>query len=57
MTEIEKQVQEYLEGDRQWTRNLRLSHARMKLSQAKDDHGKTFWKLVIKANSQGPNYG
>jgi hypothetical protein len=45
-------VNEYLKQDRQWTRECRIDHARLKLRQcnALDVHGRKFWLLVLEAN-------
>jgi len=51
MTEMEVRVQEYLEADRQWTRNCRLIKARAEFLRAKSPEDKEFWKQIINANS------
>lgn len=52
MTTVEQDAEDYIKGDRQWTRTCRLAHARLMLSLELTEDGKTFWRLVVKANSR-----
>ncbi len=40
-------VQAFIESDRQWTRELRVAHAKFMLSEAVGEDDKEFWKAVL----------
>lgn len=42
-------VKDYLESDRQWTRELRIANARWHLAQATEDADREFWTAVLHA--------
>lgn len=47
------QIDDFLKSDRQWTRSLRIAHAKYQVKRAKkrkDADGMTFWKEVITRN-------
>jgi hypothetical protein len=47
-------LEEWLAQDRQWTRPLRLAHARFRLETATTDPDRKFWQQVIEANGDRP---
>lgn len=45
--ELKSIVDSYLKNDRQWSRPLRIAHAKFML---KEDGAKEFWQAVLDAN-------
>ena len=46
-------VREWLKQDRQWPRDLRIAHAKLRMEQsrkANDQKGVAFWSAVLEAN-------
>jgi hypothetical protein len=43
---------EWLKEDRQWTRAMRVAHAKFRLANAGSDAEKLFWQAVLEANGE-----
>ena len=41
---------DYLKGDRQWTRALRIAHAKQQLVSSTEEADKQFWQQMLEAN-------
>lgn len=54
MAYIDQQVDNYLKSERQWTRQCRIDHARLRLSKAKTTQYVDFWQRVL--NKLGAAY-
>lgn len=53
MTTRDDEVHLYLLSDRQYPREQRLAHAKLKLVKAKDTQEKEFYQAIVDANSIG----
>ncbi len=48
---MDNRLDQYLRGDRAWTRQCRIDHARLRLSQSTLPDERKFWLAVLEANA------
>ena len=45
-------LKDWIRQDRQWTRVMRVAHAKFKLATASTDADKLFWQAILEANGE-----